>query len=59
MFGENVIPIAERFHYIFSTPYMDAAQRRYFLNFSGVQKSISTAYVACVAGAKTLFLLGS
>jgi hypothetical protein len=30
-----------------------------FLNFLGVQKSIPTAYVACGAGTKTLFLLGS
>jgi hypothetical protein len=30
-----------------------------FLNFSGAQESIPTAYVACGAGTKTIFLLVS
>ncbi len=57
MFGENVIPIAEWFNY--SPPRYGRRSETVFLNFSGAQESISTAYVACGARTKTLFILGS
>jgi hypothetical protein len=48
MFGENVIPIAERFHY--SPPPYGRRSETVFLNFSGAQESIPAAYVACMWG---------